>query len=181
VEDILKEVANLTDFEVQQVFQNIAMLLQVSASIPTSAASLLADVFENSKDVSDEDLITPPRRSSRLVKTPVAKGTRRSTRKKQKVVVESSTDGGNCGKIESEYRSFDESDEEANSSNNDGGSEDGTQTGVGVRSSPASKPVTKKVCPLLPLLKRSVFALPSLGSGSSHVVENARIDLSKGM
>jgi hypothetical protein len=53
--------------------------------------------------------------------------------------------------------------------------------GIGVHSSPASKPATKKVCPLLPLLKRFVFAMPSLGSRSSHVVENARIDLSEGM
>jgi hypothetical protein len=95
--------------------------------------------------------------------------------------LESSIDGGSCSDSKSEYRSFDESDKEANNSDDDGGSEGGTQTGIGVRSSLASKPATKKVCSLLPLLKRSVFAMPSLDSGSSHVVQNARIDLSEGV
>jgi hypothetical protein len=85
VEDIFKEVANLSDSGVQQVFQNIVMLSQVSALVLTSAASLLTDIFENSRDVSDEeDLITLPRRSSRLVKTPIAKGTRRLARKNKR-------------------------------------------------------------------------------------------------
>jgi hypothetical protein len=125
VEDILREVAKLFDFEVQQVFQDIAMLSQVSTPVLTSTASLLTDIFENSRDVSNKDLITPPRRSSKLVKTPAAKGTWRLARKKQKAIVESSTDRGSYGDSESEYCNSNKLNEEANSSDDNRGSEGG--------------------------------------------------------
>ena len=125
-------------------------------------------------DVSNEDLITLPKRNSRLVKTPAAKGTWRSAKEKQKAIVESSIERDSCGDSKSKYCNFDE---EANSSNNNGGSEGGMQTGIGVHSSPASKLATKKVCSLLPLFKRFVFAMPSLSSRSLHVVENARMTI----
>jgi hypothetical protein len=103
VEGVLREVANMADSEVQEIFHHIAMLPPISAAVLKSTTARLTDIFENSRDVSEEDRSTAPRKSSRLVKTPDAKGTRQSAWKKKKCVVDDSTDGGSCGESGSEY------------------------------------------------------------------------------
>ena len=104
VEGVLREVANMADFEIQQIFHHIAMLPPISAAVLRSIAACLTEVFENSRDVSKEDYSTTPRRSSRLVKIPDAKGTQWSTWKKKKYVVDDSIDGGSYGESRSKYR-----------------------------------------------------------------------------
>jgi hypothetical protein len=120
------------------------VLPQVSAAVLSSKAALLIDIFEHSMDVSDEDLIAPPRRSSRLVKTPTAKGKRRSARKKRKAVVDESTDGGSCGDSENEYRTPNDSNEQGESNDKAGLSKSNKHTGVDGESSPTPEPPSKK-------------------------------------
>jgi hypothetical protein len=70
VPNLLRIVANLEDSKVQELFGKIAILPQISAPVLQRTAALLSYVFEDSKDLSSDDLIKPPQRSSRLQKMP---------------------------------------------------------------------------------------------------------------
>ena len=100
-----------------------------------STATIFADVFDNSMDVSDDDLITLPRRSSRLVKSLTQKGIHRSVRKK-KVVVDDSIDEGSCGNLGSEYMTTNELKEDKESTDKEALSGGGKQIGTGGHSTP---------------------------------------------
>jgi hypothetical protein len=70
VPELLRAVAKLQDSEVQELFWEIATLPQISAPVLQRTVALLSDVFEDSRDLSSDDMIKPPRRSSRLQRTP---------------------------------------------------------------------------------------------------------------
>lgn len=85
VQALLRTIANLSDLEVQHIFKTLALFPQISAGVLETTAFLLTDVFEDSRNVSDEDFIRPPRRSTRLKPAgELSPPVRRSGRKNRK-------------------------------------------------------------------------------------------------
>jgi hypothetical protein len=93
VQSVLRELANLSHDEVQQVFRDIATFPPVCAAALNRTAALLTNVLEESKEESDEGSDEPRRRSQRVKKLPPTLGTRHSPRKKDKAIaVDSSSE-----------------------------------------------------------------------------------------
>jgi hypothetical protein len=95
------------------------LLPQISAPILKQTAALLTDVFEDSRDDSEEDHIRAPRRSGRLRKTPRPIGTRSSARKKGKATLKESSDSGSGSDEDNEYKSEEESEASGESEEED--------------------------------------------------------------
>ena len=93
VQNLLREVANLSNLEVQQVFRGVAHFPPVCAEVLNRTASLLTTVFAESREDLKEGSSKPRRQSERLKKVPPTPERRRSTRKSQKAIgVDSSSE-----------------------------------------------------------------------------------------
>ena len=81
---MLREVANLSNDKVQQVFRGIATFLPVCAVVRNRIVAILTTVLEESREDSSKGLDEPRRRSERLKKVLPAAGRTHSARKKKK-------------------------------------------------------------------------------------------------
>lgn len=91
VEEVLKVVANMADAQVEQVFQGISLMPQISSSVLGRMSELYTDLFQHSRDLSSEEELRPTRRSNRIKAQTATVGRRQSRRKK---AVEAIKQGG---------------------------------------------------------------------------------------
>lgn len=68
-QEILRSVANLSDFDVEEVFLGIGRMPQISSVVLDRMAGLLTDIFEDSRDV------LLPCRSGRVTRSSIKAGT----------------------------------------------------------------------------------------------------------
>lgn len=124
VQNVLREVANLSHDKVQQVFRGVAKFPPVCAAVLNKTTALLTTVFAESRGDLKEGFPKPRRQSERLKKVPPTPERRRSTRKKQKAVgVDSSSEEWqseeDTGEIAEEDSIYEDDDEEGGDGDED--------------------------------------------------------------
>lgn len=86
VQNLLREVANLSNLEVQHVFRGVAHFPPVCAAVLNRTTALLTTVFAESREDLKEGSSKPRRQSEQLKKVPPTPERGRSTRNKKKAI-----------------------------------------------------------------------------------------------
>jgi hypothetical protein len=103
VEEVLRAVANMADAQVEQVFQGISLMPQISSSVLGKMSELFTDLFQHSRDLSSEEELRPRQKSNRLKPQTAAIGTRQSARRKAAAAIKQGVDKGKQTNSDSDY------------------------------------------------------------------------------
>ena len=142
VQSVLREVANFSHDEVQQVFRGIVTFPPICATVLNRTAAILTNVLEESREDSNEGLDEPRQRSERLKKVPPTVGRTRSARKKKKAIAPDSSSED----WQSEENRSDTTEEDSEDDDDTGGNGNEEVCTVGVESGKEVPAKAKRSC-----------------------------------